>query len=88
MSVKTIEVWVCDNDKCGNIARYGALPDGWVWGMVSLTRQKADPVRRGKTVDVAYTDERAFCCEACAKAYAKDTGVTLERPKVAAHATA
>lgn len=83
MSIKTLEVWQCDNAACGKVAPYGALPDGWVWGMVTLTKKRPDPKKHGETIDVPYKDERSFCSEACAKAFEKSTHLTIERPKVA-----
>lgn len=82
MAVKTIDVWQCDNDKCGKVHPYGALPDGWVWGMVTFKVKKADPMRRSEVVEVDKREERVFCGDACVKVYSKDTGHTLERPKV------
>lgn len=71
MSVTTIEVFECDRKGCGNVHRYGTLPDGWVWA----AWRREVPTGNDAQPMVKRASEHHFCGKTCFAGWKKENGI-------------
>lgn len=70
MTIKTMEVYLCDFEECGATHRFGMLPEGWIWAAWRrdiATGNEQQPTMKKMT-------EHHFCCDAHLKAWKKANG--------------